>query len=139
VSNAGAGAYVINGQSNPTLTLTEGQTYIFNVDASGHPFWIKTISSLGTGNAYNSGVTGNGTQTGALTFVVPYDAPSTLFYNCQYHIDMAGTINIINVTPPTPTPTPTPSATLTPTPTVTPTVTQSSNLPGQGILFITYQ
>jgi hypothetical protein len=39
----------------------------------------------------------------------------------------------------TPSVTPTPSATLTPTPTVTPTVTQSSNLPGQGILFITYQ
>jgi len=128
VSNAGAGAYVINGQSNPILTLTEGQTYIFNVDASGHPFWIKTISSTGTGNAYNSGVTGNGTQTGALTFVVPYDAPSTLFYNCQYHIDMAGTINIINVTPSTPTPTPTPSVTPTRTPTPTPSVTPTRTL-----------
>ena len=126
VSNAGAGAYVINGQSNPTLTLTEGETYIFNVNASGHPFWIKTISSLGTGNAYNAGVTNNGTQTGALTFVVPYDAPSTLYYNCQFHIDMAGIINIVNVVSPSPTPSQTPSQTPTstfasPTPTITTT------------------
>ena len=132
VSNAGSGAYVINGQSNPTLTLTEGETYIFNVNASGHPFWIKTISSTGTGNAYNTGVTGNGTQSGTLTFVVPYDAPSTLYYNCQYHGGMAGSINIVNVVPPSPTPTPTVSPTKTPTPTstVTPTSTLTVLTPG---------
>jgi plastocyanin len=97
VTASGFSYYLINGQSDPTLTLTEGQTYTFNVNASGHPFWIKTVNSTGTGNSYNSGVTNNGTDNGTITFVVPYDAPSTLYYNCQFHSSMAGIINIIDV------------------------------------------
>jgi hypothetical protein len=31
---------------------------------------------------YNTGVTGQGTQTGTLRFVVPNDAPDTLAYVC---------------------------------------------------------
>ena len=77
------------------MTLTEGQTYTFNINASGHPFWIKTVSSTGTGNQYNTGVTNNGTDNGTITFFVYYGAPSTLYYNCQFHSSMAGTINII--------------------------------------------
>jgi len=94
VTANGSSNYVINGNSNPTLNLIEGETYTFNVNASGHPFYIKTTSSTGTGNAYNSGVTNNGTDNGTITFVVPSGAPSTLYYNCQFHIGMAGTINI---------------------------------------------
>lgn len=95
VSNSGSGAYIINGQSNPTLTLIKGVTYMFNVNAAGHPFWIKTVSSTGTGNAYPTGVTNNGTDNGTITFVVSAGAPSTLYYNCQFHGSMAGTINIV--------------------------------------------
>jgi len=64
VTNNGSGNYVINGQSNPTLSITEGQTYTFNISATGHPFWINTVNSTGTGNAYNDGVTNNGTANG---------------------------------------------------------------------------
>jgi len=125
VTNSGSGAYLIDGQPNPTLSVTEGQTYIFNINASGHPFWIKTVSSTGTGNQYNDGVTNNGTDNGTITFVVPYNAPSILYYNCQYHIAMAGTINVIDIPTPTPTPTLTPTLTETATPTLTPTLTSS--------------
>jgi subtilisin family serine protease len=97
VTANGSSNYVINGSSNPTLNLIEGQTYSFSVNASGHPFYIKTTNSIGTGNAYNTGVTNNGTANGTITFVVPYDAPSTLYYNCQYHSSMAGTINVTDV------------------------------------------
>jgi hypothetical protein len=97
VTANGSANYVINGSSNPTLSITEGQTYTFNINASGHPFWIKTVSSTGTGNAYSSGITNNGTDNGTITFVVPYDAPSTLYYNCQLHSAMAGTINVTDV------------------------------------------
>ena len=113
VTANGLSAYIINSQSNPTLSITEGETYTFNINASGHPFWIKTVNSTGTGNAYNDGVTNNGTANGTITFVVPYDAPSTLYYNCQYHSSMAGIINVTDV----PTPTATPSPTPTPSPT----------------------
>ena len=94
VTNNGSGNYLINGNSNPTLSLVKGETYTFNINASGHPFWIKTASSIGTSNQYNSGVTNNGTSNGVITFVVPQNAPSTLYYNCQFHISMSGQINV---------------------------------------------
>lgn len=94
VSNSGASSYIINTVSNPTLTLIKGETYTFNVNAGGHPFWIKTTQSTGTGDQYNDGVTGNGTENGTITFVVPMTAPTTLYYICQFHSSMVGTINI---------------------------------------------
>jgi len=99
VTNSGASAYTINGGTNPTLNLIRGFTYYFNVSASGHPFWIKTSSVTGTGSAYTSGVTNNGVDTGLITFAVPFDAPSTLYYICQFHGSMAGTIAISDLGP----------------------------------------
>lgn len=96
VVNSGASAYVINGVSNPDLFLVKGFTYTFNINASGHPFWIKTIQGAGTDNAFNDGVTGNGTSLGTVQFSVPTNAPSQLFYNCQFHSPMTGTLNITN-------------------------------------------
>jgi plastocyanin len=95
VTNNGSGNYVINGESNPTLTLAAGKTYTFNVNATGHPFWIKTTNSTGSVNAYNIGVTNNGTASGSITFTVPYPAPSSLYYNCQFHASMAGGIDVV--------------------------------------------
>jgi hypothetical protein len=94
--------YTINNLSNPGLTLQRGLTYTFSISATGHPFYIKTIQGATTANAYNDGVTGNGTQSGTLTFVVPASAPATLFYDCSIHSSMTGTITIVD--PPMPTP-----------------------------------
>lgn len=96
VSNSGASAYVVDGASNPMLTLCRGSTYVFSVSAPGHPFYINTVQGTGTSNAYSSGVTGNGVAVGTLTFVVPADAPSTLFYNCSLHAAMTGMIHVVN-------------------------------------------
>ena len=103
VTNSAATAYTINGTNNPTINLFRGVTYYFNVNASGHPFWIKTSPVTGTGSAYSSGVTNNGTDVGIITFAVPFDAPSTLYYICQIHSSMQGQINIsdMGVTGPT--------------------------------------
>ena len=99
VTASGSSAYVFNGfgtdsDSNPTLYLHRGKTYEFAVDATGHPFYIKTVSGTGTGNAYSDGVTNNGTASGTIKFVVPQDAPSKLYYNCSVHGAMAGEIII---------------------------------------------
>jgi plastocyanin len=99
VVNNGSLAYTIDGTDDPDLKLTKGQTYVFQVNAAGHPFWIKTVRSTGTGNAYTNGVTNNGTQSGSLTFVVPADAPATLFYDCQIHSNMTGKITVTDPTP----------------------------------------
>jgi len=96
VTSSGASAYVIDGVSNPSLTLCRGSTYVFAVNAPGHPFYINTVQGTGTSNAYGSGVTGNGTTSGNVTFVVPSDAPDTLFYDCAIHAAMTGTIHIMD-------------------------------------------
>lgn len=99
VINNGLTSYSIDGNTNPTLDLIRGETYTFQINAVGHPFWIKTVQSTGTVNAYNDGVTGNGTDSGTLTFVVPMTAPSILYYNCQIHASMTGEIHVTGPTP----------------------------------------
>jgi len=99
VSNNSLSSWRIDGATNPTLNLIRGQTYTFNINASGHPFWIKTVNSTGTANAYSNGVTGNGTEVGTLTFVVPLNAPASLHYNCEFHPSMNGAINVADPVP----------------------------------------
>jgi hypothetical protein len=96
VVNAGTASYTINGSTNPTLTLVRNQTYFFTVNATGHPFWIQTTASgYNAGTVYNSGVTNNGAAVGGISFTVPSGAPNTLYYVCQNHPSMGGTITVI--------------------------------------------
>ena len=93
----GVNKYRFNGcgttdSNNPDLYLHKGLTYYLNVDAATHPFWIKTDSGIGTDNVQSDGVTNNGAENGTVIFTVPQDAPSVLYYNCQYHELMAGKI-----------------------------------------------
>ena len=99
VVNSGSGSYTIGGGasgSNAALTLIRGRTYKFAVNATGHPFYINTSNTTGTGAAYVNGtaVINNGAAVGDIYFTVPDTAPATLYYNCEYHSSMAGTINI---------------------------------------------
>lgn len=101
VTNNGTVSYIFNGNGqndaeNPELTLERGKTYTFTVNASGHPFYIKSVQGNTTADAYESGVTGNGTENGTVTFEVPMDAPDTLYYNCQFHSAMTGVLNIVD-------------------------------------------
>ena len=85
-----------DGDDNPTLYLYRGFTYKFAVNSPGHPFHIQTSSgAYNAGNLYTDNVTNPGTQSGTITLTVQMDAPSTLYYVCQYHSAMAGTINIV--------------------------------------------
>jgi hypothetical protein len=96
VVNSDMTAWLIDGVANPTLTFCRGSTYVFSVNAPGHPFYIKTASTTGIGDAFSTGVTGNGATAGDVTFAVPSSAPNTLFYHCSIHSPMGGTIDIVN-------------------------------------------
>ena len=103
VTVANGSFYTINFSNNPTLTLMRGVTYVFKLNNFGtsHPFWIKSALGSGSSVQFNTGVTGNGAVNGNnLIFVVPTNAPNTLFYQCGVHGGMAGTLTIID--PPTP-------------------------------------
>ena len=100
VSNNGASAYLLSGAdrsvthssaSNATVTMVAGDTINFVVNASGHPFYIKTAASTGTGDQA-SGVTNNGAQSGTGSWTP--SAAGTYYYICQYHGSMLGTITV---------------------------------------------
>lgn len=99
VTASGLTAYIIGGQPNPTLTLQRGVTYVFQVNATFHPFYIKTNATITASDQWTEGVTGQGVQVGTLTFAVPADAPDQLFYHCGNHVPMGGILNIIGVPP----------------------------------------
>lgn len=110
--NIGAvtGAYVHSGtamgQNVDIGPLRRGNTYNFILDSttSGHPFYLTTDSqgawSAGTyGGEYTTGVTNSRAQGSSgtdatVTFVVPEDAPDTLYYQCGNHQVMGGEISI---------------------------------------------
>jgi hypothetical protein len=77
--------------NDPTLYLHRGQTYIFsNTSHATHPLELRVSNG---GAAYTSGVTGAGSAT--ITFVVPMDAPNTLYYQCTTVSGMGNTINVV--------------------------------------------
>ena len=95
VANPGSGnRYYINGALQPTLTLSEGSTYVFNWSAAtGHPFRFSTTSdgTHGGGSEYTTGVTID-TSAYTSTIAVASGAP-TLYYYCQFHSAMGGQLN----------------------------------------------
>ena len=81
--------------ADPTLAMQKGETYTINVtNGWSHPLFLSTDGT--TGSEYTSGVSPTGGATTLLTFTVPSDAPSQLFYVCGNHSGMQG---IIVITP----------------------------------------
>lgn len=98
VTAPGSGAYTFAGGAtgnNPTLTLQRGKTYKFNLNASGHPFRIQSTTGT-SGTLVTNGVENNTAAVGTIYYTVPDNAPDTLYYQCQIHSAMNGTINIVN-------------------------------------------
>ena len=102
VTNNGASAYRFTGpggldgsEDNSTIYVARGQTYEFNVNASGHPFQIRVSDG---GSAYNTGVTNNGEEVGVVKFEVPFSAPSQLVYQCTNHSGMVGILSVFPAT-----------------------------------------
>ena len=85
------GKFVIDGVSQDTLELYEGNTYVFNYPSS-HPFKFSTTSdgTHGGGSEYTTGVTHNSST--QVTIVVASNAP-TLYYYCASHSAMGGQAN----------------------------------------------
>jgi F0F1-type ATP synthase membrane subunit c/vacuolar-type H+-ATPase subunit K len=98
VTNSGVTAYLVSGfpGNNPTLTLRKGDTYQFQVNASGHPFFISTATHSPSGPHFTAGVSNENVEVGTLTFVVPASAPATLFYQCGIHSGMSGQLTIVD-------------------------------------------
>jgi hypothetical protein len=95
ITNSGSGAYLVNGVSNGLITFEKGKKYRIHVNATGHPFWIQTVSgAYSSGNVYSTGITNGGAQAGHILVELPQDAPDNLYYACQFHSSMAGSISV---------------------------------------------
>jgi len=95
ITNSGSGSYLVNGVSNGLITFEKGKKYRIHVNATGHPFWIQTVSgAYSSGNVYSTGITNGGAQSGHILVELPQDAPDDLYYACQFHSSMAGSISV---------------------------------------------
>ena len=101
VVNNALGAYVFSNktdQNNPDIVVYKGSTYEFNINALGHPFYIKTQYSTGTADQVSDEhVTNNGADQGIVTLKVPSTDSSSnidtiLYYHCGNHVGMKGRI-----------------------------------------------
>ena len=77
--------------NDPDITFNVGDTINFAVNATGHPFYLKTTAGTGTGNTV-SGVTNNGTTNQTVTWTP--SLAGTYYYQCSLHGGMVGTITI---------------------------------------------
>ena len=100
VTASSASDYTINGTdrngtvsgNDPTITINFGDSINFNVNAPGHPFYVKTIGGVGTNNLA-LGVSNNGVTSGTVMFAPT--SSGTYYYQCSLHGGMVGTI-IVN-------------------------------------------
>ena len=77
--------------ADPSLTVRVGDTLNFAVNATQHPFYLKTVQETGTDNLI-SGTTGNGATIGTVSWIPT--AAGTYYYQCSIHNAMYGTITV---------------------------------------------
>ncbi len=114
VSNTGQTSWSVNGTdrngvvsgNNPTLNFADGDVIWFTVSTNAdHPFLVKTVNGNGNGNQLpeyqgsGNGVNGNGAGSfpsfgGIVKLYTLGLAGTTLYYNCENHTPMNGSIII---------------------------------------------
>ena len=77
--------------NDPSVTVNVGDTIDFAVDASGHPFYLKTVQGTGTSDLI-SDVTNNGATNETVSWTPT--ASGTYYYQCSLHNGMNGTITV---------------------------------------------
>ena len=82
--------------NDPTVTVQAGDTINFNVNAGGHPFYIKTVYVGGTSNQVTTGtITGTqGLTNGTISWNTTGVSAGTYYYVCSPHafLGMGGSI-----------------------------------------------
>ena len=82
--------------NDPTITINKGDTVIFDVNASRHPFYIKTEFSRGSSNQVITGALSGtqGTQAGKLSWNTTGVSAGKYYYVCSPHatFGMGGSI-----------------------------------------------
>ena len=90
-------AYGLSGAvkgENADIEISKGDVLTFELNAEGHPFWIKTKEGTGQDNAVSSGISGvgQGETSGVLIWDTTRIEEGTYYYQCEYHAAMVGKI-----------------------------------------------
>ena len=81
--------------SDISITAEVGDILTFNVNATGHPFWIQTVSgAYSSADVVTTGISNNGTESGQIVWNLSGVAPGTYYYVCANHQSMGGTITV---------------------------------------------
>ena len=99
VTASNSSDYTLNGNdrngvvsgADASISIKVGDTINFEVNASGHPFYLKTIQGTGTGNLI-SDASGNGATNGTVSWTP--NAAGTFYYQCSLHGGMVGIITV---------------------------------------------
>jgi len=95
ITNDGSGGYLVNGVLNGPINFIKGKKYKIVVNAAGHPFWIQTVyGAYSAANVYSTGIISAGTANGSIIVELPQNAPDSLYYVCEYHSSMKGSIAV---------------------------------------------
>ena len=98
-----SGAYQLSGAvtgTNADINISKGVLLKFELDAHGHPFWIKTEEGIGKDNAVSSGISGvgQGKTSGVLIWDTTEIMAGTYYYQCEFHSPMFGRIIVAEKT-----------------------------------------
>ena len=84
---------------DPVVTLYRGQTYTFKISSPGNPFSFKLARTAGISDRYViDGIDKYAIEDGTITFEVPLNAPSLIYYQSEADINLGGAIQILDVT-----------------------------------------
>jgi len=95
------GAETFSSTNDPILVIRKGDTLTFSINATGHPMYIKQYKGSvvqGSADAYNTGVTNNGTQSGFMIWATDTVPAGLYYYICSNHAAMANYIVILSET-----------------------------------------
>lgn len=80
---------------NPSIEGFVGETYEFNLEIDGHPFWIKSFKGSGDTGAIVEDITNNGSSDSGMIISWTPTSAGTYYYQCgTHHTSMFGTIVI---------------------------------------------
>ena len=101
VTAQGSSNYILSGSdqngnvsgNDPSISAKVGDSFSFNVNSPGHPFYLIVVSNGGTdSNNLIDDVSNNGASSGTISWTPT--AAGTYYYICEYHPSMLGTITI---------------------------------------------
>jgi len=89
--------YAIDGEQGRTLTLVRGKSYTFHVDTGvTHDFYFATKPKGWGMDTLTTGIKGQFTYKGDVTFTPAAETPDVIYTACRNHKFMGGEVRIIN-------------------------------------------